>query len=213
MIPFSLSKNRYLLWAASLLCVQLLSGVALTWAQSTPQSTKNEGRQFVFDQSQSSISFVASSTLHPVKGKAKSFSGKITLPSLSDPSTGNVALVIEASSLDTDHEGRDKVMRDSCLETGRFPTVQFKSLEVLGEPKSYSLGQTGKAEIQGLLDLHGVQKKIMIPVEYRLTDQAVLVNGKTIVKMSEFKIPEPKFLFLRVKDDIEIAFSIQAFPQ
>jgi hypothetical protein len=64
-----------------------------------------------------------------------------------------------------------------------------------------------------LLDLHGVQKKIMIPVEYRLTDQAVLVNGKTIVKMSEFKIPEPKFLFLRVKDDIEIAFNIQAFPQ
>ena len=213
MIPFSLSKNKYLIWAASLLCVQLLSGVALTWAQSTPQSTKNEGRQFVFDQSQSSISFVASSTLHPVKGKAKSFSGKITLPSLSDPSTGNVTLLIEASSLDTDHEGRDKVMRESCLETGRFPTVQFKSLEVQGEPKSYSLGQTGKAEIQGLLDLHGVQKKIMIPVEYRLTDQAVLVNGKTIVKMSEFKIPEPKFLFLRVKDDIEIAFSIQAFPQ
>jgi len=213
MIPFSLSKNKYLIWAASLLCVQLLSGVALTWAQSTPQSTKNEGRQFVFDQSQSSISFVASSTLHPVKGKAKTFSGKITLPSLSDPSTGNVALVIEASSLDTDHEGRDKVMRENCLETGRFPTVQFKSLEVQGEPKSYSLGQTGKAEIQGLLDLHGVQKKIMIPVEYRLTDQAVLVNGKTIVKMSEFKIPEPKFLFLRVKDDIEIAFSIQAFPQ
>jgi len=208
-----ISRNKYFLRVASLLCLNLMIAVTLTWAQSTPQSTKNEGRQFVFDQSQSSISFVASSTLHPVKGKAKTFSGKITLPSLSDPSTGNVTLLIEASSLDTDHEGRDKVMRESCLETGRFPSVQFKSLEVLGEPKSYSPGQTGKAEIQGLLDLHGVQKKIMIPVEYRLTDQAVLVNGKTILKMSEFKIPEPKFLFLRVKDDIEIAFSIQAFPQ
>lgn len=204
-------KSHY--WVASLLCLNLMFGVALTRAQSTPQSTKNEGRQFAFDQSQSSISFVASSTLHPVKGKAKTFSGKITLPSLSDPSTGNVTLVVEASSLDTDHEGRDKIMRENCLETGRFPTVQFKSLEVLGEPKTYSPGQTGKAEIQGLLDLHGVQKKIVIPVEYRLTDQAVLVNGKTIVKMSEFKIPEPKFLFLRVKDDIEIAFNIQAFPQ
>jgi polyisoprenoid-binding protein YceI len=206
-------KHKSLVSVASLLCLNLLIGVGLTWAQSTPQNTKNEGRSFSFDQSQSSISFLASSTLHPVKGKVKKFSGKIVLPSLSDPSTGNVTLLIEASSLDTDHEGRDKVMRESCLETGRFPSVQFKSLEVLGEPKSYSPGQTGKAEIQGLLDLHGVQKKIMIPVEYRLTDQAVLVNGKTIVKMSEFKIPEPKFLFLRVKDDIEIAFNIQAFPQ
>jgi polyisoprenoid-binding protein YceI len=213
MKPLSFIKNNYLIWAVSLSCFQLLAGVALTWAQSTPQSTKNGVRQFAFDQSQSSISFVASSTLHPVKGKAKTFSGKITLPSLSDPTTGSVILVLEASSLDTDHEGRDKVMRENCLESGRFPTVEFKSLEVHGESKSYSLGQTGKAEIQGLLDLHGVQKKIMIPVEYRLTDQAVLVNGKTVVKMSEFKIPEPKFLFLRVKDDIEIAFSIQAFPQ
>jgi polyisoprenoid-binding protein YceI len=213
MIPFSLSKNKYLIWAVSLLCFQLLTGVALTRAQSTPQGTKNEPRQFAFDQSQSSISFVASSTLHPVKGRAKQFSGNIVLPSLSDPSSGSVTLVIEASSLDTDHEGRDKIMRENCLETGRFPTVQFKSLEVQGEPKFYSFGQTGKADIQGVLDLHGVQKKVMIPVEYRLTDQAVLVNGKTIVKMSEFKIPEPKFLFLRVKDDIEIAFSIQAFPK
>jgi len=213
MKSFNFIRNKHLIWTVSLLCFQLLTGVALTWGQPSPQATKNEARQFAFDQSQSSISFVASSTLHPVKGKAKQFSGKIVLPSLSDLSTGSVTLVLEASSLDTDHEGRDKIMRENCLDTGRFPTVQFKSLEVHGESKSYSLGQTGKAEIQGLLDLHGVQKKIVIPVEYRLTDQAVLVNGKTIVKMSEFKIPEPKFLFLRVKDDIEIAFSIQAFPQ
>jgi polyisoprenoid-binding protein YceI len=206
-------KHKYLIWAVSLLCLKLMIGVALTWGQQSPQTTKDEGRQFAFDQSQSSISFVASSTLHPVKGKAKTFSGKIILPSLSDPFTGSAILVIEASSLDTDHEGRDKTMREGCLETGRFPTIQFKSLEVQGELKRYSPGETGKAEIQGLLDLHGVQKKIMIPVEYRYTDQAFLVTGKTMVKMSDFKIPEPKFLFLRVKDEIEIVFNIQAFSK
>ena len=209
---FRYFKYKYLIWIGFLLCFRLPIGVALTWGQHSPQTIRDEGRQFAFDQSQSSISFLASSTLHPIRGKANRFSGKIILPFLSDPSTGSVTLIIEASSLDTNHEGRDKKMRESCLEIGRFQTIRFKSLEIRNQSKSYSLGQTGKAEILGLLDLHGVQKRIIIPVDYSYTDEAFHVTGKVMVGMSAFQIPEPKFLLLRVKDEIEIVFDIRAFP-
>jgi polyisoprenoid-binding protein YceI len=192
------------------LCLKLLVGVASTGGQPSLQPTKGEGRQLAFDQSQSSISFLVSTTLHPVTGNVRRFSGKVTLPSLSDPSQASVTLTVEASSLDTNNEGRDKKMREGCLEMSRFPTIRFKSLEIRNGSKSYSPGQAGKAEILGLLDLHGIQKKITVPVDYNYTGETLHVTGKAMVRMSDFQIPEPKFLLLRVKDEIEIVFDIRA---
>jgi len=204
-------KYRYLIGACFLLCFHTLVWVGLAWSQPSLLTLKDEGRQFAFDQGQSSITFLVSTTLHPVKGIANKFSGKINLPLLNDPSTSSVALLIEAPSLDTNHEGRDKKMRESCLETERFPAIRFKSLEVRNGSKNYSPGQTGKGEILGLLDLHGVQKKIVIHMDYTYTHETFQCNGKVMIKMSDFQIPEPKFLLLRVKDEIEIIFNIRAF--
>jgi len=205
-------KYQYLIGVFCLLCFHAFGWVGLAWSQSSSQPLKDEGRQFTFDQGQSSITFIVSTTLHPVKGITNKFSGKISLPLLSDPSTGSVTLLIEAPSLDTNHEGRDKKMRESCLDVDRFPAIRFRSLEVRNGTKNYSLGQTGKGEILGLLDLHGVQKRIIIPIDYSYTNETFLGNGKVMIKMSDFQIPEPRFLLLRVKDEIEIAFNIRAVP-
>jgi len=184
--------------------------ISLAWGQALVVATKEGNHSFFFDQKRSSISFEASSTLHPVKGKMMLFSGKVALPSMKDRSSGSVILDIGASSLDTNHEGRDKKVKGSCLEISRFPSIQFKSIEIRNREKEYSPGQGGRAEVIGLLDLHGVQKKILFPVDYTYTTDLLQVKGKVAIKISDFQIPEPKFLFLRVKDEIKIEFDIQA---
>jgi polyisoprenoid-binding protein YceI len=180
--------------------------------QTVRTGLKEEALQFSFNQGRSSIYFLASSTLHPVKGKVKKFDGKILIPFAKDPSTGGVTLQIEASTLDTNQEAINKKMKESCLEVSRFPVIQFKSVEIRNGSGPYSTGQRGRGEILGLLDLHGVQKKISIPIEYNYSNEVFHGRGKVIVKMSDFQIPEPKMLFLRVKDEIEILFEIEAFP-
>jgi polyisoprenoid-binding protein YceI len=147
-----------------------------------------------------------------VKGKIKNFDGTILIPSLKNPSTGGVILRIEASSLDADHEAINKKMKESCLEVNRYPAIQFKSVEIRNESGPYSPEQRGRGEILGVLDLHGVQKKITIPIEYNYSSEVFHGRGKVIIKMSDFKIPEPKMLFLRVKDEVEILFEIEGFP-
>jgi polyisoprenoid-binding protein YceI len=172
---------------------------------------KEDPLQFTFDQTRSSIYFLASSTLHPISGKARKFDGRIQIPNGRDPSTGGVTLQIETAALDTNHEARDKKMKE-CLEVNRFPLIRFKSVEIHPDPGVYAPGSTGRAEVLGLLDLHGVQKKVTLPMEYNYSNELFRGRGKVIVKMSDFQIPEPRVLFLRVKDDIEILFEIEALP-
>lgn len=188
-------------------CFKYLSGVLLLllWTPLVSgQPIHAVPAEFLFNQSGSSISFLASSTLHTVKGSVKKFKGKVLFPAPDEPSLGSVVLEIEAQSLDTNHEARDKKIREDCLEVARFTMIRFKSLEIR------SGRQSGKVEVLGLLDLHGVQKRILIPVDYTYIPPAFHVKGKTIVKLSDFQIPEPRFLFLRVKDEVEIEFDIQA---
>jgi polyisoprenoid-binding protein YceI len=203
-------RGRLIFFVLLFFSVFSLIGGALAWGHPVRLAGKEEGRQFAFDQNGSSISFSVSSTLHPVRGEVKKFGGKITLSSLRDPSTGKLTLDIEASSLDTNHDARNKKMWESCLEVDRFPMIRFQSLVLLNGPKSYSPGQTGRGEVLGLLDLHGVQKRIVIPVDYKYTEEGVQGRGKVVIKRSDFKIPEPKILFLGVGDEIEIVFNIQA---
>jgi polyisoprenoid-binding protein YceI len=204
------SRFEYASWAVLWLALSFPVWTSLALGQPLVVATKEGNHSFFFDQKRSSISFEASSTLHPVKGKVKHFAGKIVVPSMKDRSSGSVILDIEASSLDTNHEGRDKRVKESCLEISRFPSIQFKSIEIRNGEKDYSPGQGGRAEVIGLLDLHGVQKKILVPVDYTYTTDLLQVKGKVTIKMSDFQIPEPKFLLLRVKDEIKIEFDIQA---
>ena len=180
-------------------------------AQPARPGLKEDPLQFTFDQTRSSIYFLASSTLHPVSGKAKKFNGRIQIPNGRDPATGGVTLQIKTAALDTNHEARDKKMKES-LEVNRFPLIRFNSLEIHPEFGAYSPGSMGRAEILGLLDLHGVQKKVTLPMEYNYSSEVFRGRGKVVIKMSDFRIPEPRVLFLRVKDDIEILFEIEAVP-
>jgi polyisoprenoid-binding protein YceI len=203
-------RVRFISSVLFLFSVLSLIGGDMAWSHPVRLAWKEEGRQFTFDQNGSSISFSVSSTLHPVRGEAKKFGGEIAFLSLKDPSTGKLTLDIEASSLDTNHGPRNKKMWESCLEVGRFPMIRFQSLELLNGPKSYSPGEMGRGEVLGLLDLHGVQKKVVILVDYQYTDEVVHGRGKVIIKRSDFNIPEPKLLFLGVGNEIEIVFNIQA---
>lgn len=191
--------------------LQFLVLVALVWAESPGTVSAGDLRHFRFDQNRSSVRFMTSTTLHTVKGEAKKFTGEILLSSVNDPSTGRVTLKIEASDLDTKHKGMNKRMREDCLEVDRFQRIRFRSLEIHNGSKSYSLGQTGQGDVVGLLDLHGVRRRISIPVVFKYTEETFSVRGKVTIKMSDFQIPDPKVLFLRVKDEVEISFDIHGF--
>jgi len=75
-----------------------------------------------------------------------------------DFSKSSVDVTIEASSINTDNEGRDKHLRSAdFFDTDKIPTLTFKSVSVKEVAK-------GKLEVTGDFTMHGVTKRIVLPI-------------------------------------------------
>jgi polyisoprenoid-binding protein YceI len=76
-----------------------------------------------------------------------------------DPSKASVNVTIDASSIDTRVEMRDKDLRsDHFFDVAKYPTLTFASKRV--EPAG-----AGKLKVTGDLTMHGVTKEVVLDVE------------------------------------------------
>ena len=76
-----------------------------------------------------------------------------------NPGNSKVSVVIDASSVDTNHAERDKHLRsDDFLDVGKYPTITFEST-------SYVAGSDGD-KLNGNLSIHGVTKPVTINVKH-----------------------------------------------
>lgn len=110
------------------------------------------------DTAHSEVSFrVRHLGLSKVSGRFTKYQGMILLDP-QDVSKSKVEVTIEASSIDTDSEARDKHLRsEDFFEVARFPTIHFKSVSVKPVSKT-------QFELIGDFTMHGVTKRIAIPV-------------------------------------------------
>lgn len=92
-------------------------------------------------------------------GQFKKFSGEFSYDE-ADPSKSKVSIIIETSSLDSNHAKRDKHLRgDEFLDVKKYPRATFVST-------SYKELDNGRASLKGDFTLHGVTKNITINVEH-----------------------------------------------
>jgi len=102
-----------------------------------------------FDTAHTSIDFkVKHMMVTSVRGSFKEFTGQI-IGDLENPTTAEIDVQINAASIDTNNEQRDKDLRASnFLEVDKFPTMTFKSTKIEpAGPELYTL--TGDLTIKG----------------------------------------------------------------
>lgn len=78
---------------------------------------------------------------------------------------GQFILTIDLVSVDTHIPVRDNRIRNFLFETIRFPQARFQGAVSPAIYKHLKSGQFVKTKIQGTLYLHGIQKKISVPVK------------------------------------------------
>jgi len=77
----------------------------------------------------------------------------------SDPTKTVIDVTIDANSIDTRVEPRDKDLRSpNFFDVEKFPTITFKSKRAEAEGK-------GKLKITGDLTIHGVSKEVVLQVD------------------------------------------------
>jgi polyisoprenoid-binding protein YceI len=120
-------------------------------------------------------------------------------------------LQIEAdlTQLRSDETRRDNRIRTQGLESNRFPRATFVSTGDISVPASAGTGQPFDASVQGDLTLHGVTRRVTIPVKGQLTGGAAEVVGSLEFPMSMFAIDPPNIGgFVTVQPNATLEFKI-----
>lgn len=113
------------------------------------------------------------------------------------------ALQVKADmrQLKSDDSRRDNFLRRQSLESDRLPDATV----VLAEPISVSVGTTEgasmRATARGDLTVHGVTKRVEIPVEGKITNGKLVVVGSLPVALADYSIEKPRVpLVLSIED-------------
>jgi polyisoprenoid-binding protein YceI len=225
-------RAAILVWVS--LCMFLLSFIS--YAQrarpkptSKPQvpsqsQSQSQAQTYTFDASQSQINAILDQQglivrRHPNHTvAAKSFSGKINLPK----DEAHLAVTLEAqtdalTNIDStmgDFERKEfhAALRNEVLETGKFPTIQFRSVSVANIQRS---GDNRTFTLTGDLTLHGVTRRVVFPVKATITKDQLQATGEAKLKQSDFGMkPFEKGLgLIKIGDEVKVTFTVVAKAQ
>ena len=163
---------------------------------------------YKIDPVHSEISFKIRHLLAKTSGRFTKFGGTIKVDT-ADVSKSSVEVSIEAASINTDMEARDKHLKSpDFFDVEKFPTITFKSTSVKEVAK-------GKLEITGDFTLHGVTKRITFPITNAGTQPGMqpgsivagFIDGALTINRNDYGI---KTFPGALGDDVAISLNIEA---
>jgi polyisoprenoid-binding protein YceI len=117
------------------------------------------------DVDHSGVGFSIRHFVSNVPGRFTDFAGILRFDR-QNPAASSVELTVQASSIDTANNDRDDHLRGpDFFDVQKFPTLSFTSVSV--SPKDASF-----FEVMGDLTLHGVTKRVTLPVQFLGVAQA-----------------------------------------
>lgn len=111
------------------------------------------------DRDHSNVEFVARHLLSRVRGRFTDVAGVITIDP--DPIRSAVEVSIQAASINTNHEERDRHLRSGdFLDAEQFPMLSFRSTSV--DPPDAG----DRFRVEGELMIRGVTRPVVLDAEY-----------------------------------------------
>jgi polyisoprenoid-binding protein YceI len=121
---------------------------------------------YAVDPAHSTVEFIVRHLMiAKVRGRFTKVSGQVELPAIGGDLPTSISATIDASSIDTREEQRDKHLRSAdFFDVENYPQLTFQSTRIHGEPDAFT--------IDGDLTMHGVTHhvKLNATFEGRATD-------------------------------------------
>ena len=144
--------------AAALVIAQTPALLAQATPAAPPAARPAGAVTYTIDRSHSSVGFRIRHLVSNVDGRFKDFAGSVVYDPAA-PEKSSVDMTVQAASIDTDTPRRDDDLRsENFFDVAKYPTLTFKSTSV--QKKSPT-----ELAVTGDLTMHGVTKRITIPVE------------------------------------------------
>lgn len=114
---------------------------------------------YEIDPVHSRVEFTIRHMFSKVTGSFGTFHGTVAYDAAA-PTASTVTAEIDASSIDTNNEGRDKHLKSpDFFDVAKFPTLSFTTTKV-------TPGTDGKMQIEGTLTMHGVAKPVVLDAAF-----------------------------------------------
>lgn len=136
----------------------LLAAIAATpLLAQTPAAPATEA--WGVDKAHSMAQFKIRHMMANVVGQFRDFDANITIDRAT-PSNSSVEFTIQATSVDTGNTNRDDHLRTAdFFDVAKYPTITFKSTSIKEKSKN-------EFDVTGDLTMHGVTKRITLPVSF-----------------------------------------------
>ena len=118
----------------------------------------------------------------------------------------SVSLVIDAASYNSNIGLRDQDVQEYYLEVKQHPVVRFNGT-VVEKPERASQ-EAWQITVKGRLDLHGVQREIVVPVRLLYQQNRIVAQGSFRLSLAEFNIAVPRLLFWKAGNQAEVNFRL-----
>ncbi len=134
---------------------KLFAAAVLTTLAALPLQAES----YKIDPGHSEVGFTIRHMVSNVRGRFNDFSGTVDMDPKA-PQKGSVEFSVKTTSIDTGNADRDKHLRTAdFFDVEKYPEITFKSDSVKPAGKN-------KYNVTGTLTMHGVSKKVTLPVTF-----------------------------------------------
>jgi polyisoprenoid-binding protein YceI len=121
---------------------------------------------------------------------------------------GSVSLVIDTSSYNSNIGLRDQDVQEHYLEVQQYPAIRFNSTGIQDIKRPQSSEDLWQITVRGRLELHGVQKEVIVPVRLLYQTNKITAQGNFRFVLEDFNIRVPTLLFLKAGNQVDVEFRI-----
>jgi polyisoprenoid-binding protein YceI len=192
-----MQRGGYFIWILSLVLVSF-SAPALAEVQSF---RLNPDESQIITKVKDPFGIVVNGALRVRQGEARGDIDRLQ-------EVGSVSLVIDTSSYNSNIGLRDQDVQEHYLEVQQYPVIRFNSTGIQKIERPKSPEDLWQITVRGRLELHGVQREVMVPVRLLYQTNKITAQGNFRLVLEDFNIRVPTLLFLKAGNHVDVEFRI-----
>jgi polyisoprenoid-binding protein YceI len=138
--------------------------------------------------------------------RTKAVNGAVAIPAPDAQAIGG-ELTVDLQTLETGIGLRDRHMKSNYLEVERGAEFAQARLQDIRVERL-----EGKTTFRGVMTLHGERKEVSGTAEIEPQGNGYRLKASFPLRLSDFRIPEPTYLGVGVKDEVTVNVNLRATP-
>lgn len=150
------------------------------------------------------VEFESSAPLLTFKGISNNLTGLI------DFDQNLVDFYVDLNTIDTGIRLRNRHLRESYLETDKYPFAEFTGS--LTTYFDFQIPEPQPAIVSGTFKIHGVEREMDAEGTIQLVSDGLLLTASWIVRLEDHNIDRPSVVFYELAEEQKVTISITLKP-